>query len=65
MTVQGTIVEALPGATFKVQMDDGKVVLAYISGKMRMYRIKIVPGDKVTLEMASYDDNRGRITRRL
>lgn len=65
MTVQGTIVEALPGATFKVQLDNGKEVLAYISGKMRMYRIKIVPGDKVTLEMVSLDDNRGRITRRL
>jgi len=65
MTVQGIIVESLPGATFKVQLDDGKEVLAYISGKMRMYRIKIVPGDKVTLEMTSYDDNRGRITRRL
>lgn len=65
MTVQGTIVEKLPGATFRVQLDDGKEVLAYISGKMRMYRIKIVPGDRVTLEMTQYDDNRGRIVRRL
>ncbi|MFH1188490.1 MAG: translation initiation factor IF-1 [bacterium] len=65
MTVQGTIVETLPSATFRVQLENGKEVLAYISGKMRMYRIKIVPGDSVTLEMAQASDNRGRIVRRL
>lgn len=65
MTVQGTIIETLPGATFRVQLENGKEVLAYISGKMRMYRIKIVPGDCVLLEMAQASDNRGRIVRRL
>ena len=64
-TVNGTVVEALPGATFKVELDDGREILAYTSGKMRMYRIKILPGDKVIVEMTKYDEKRGRISRRL
>ncbi|NCN52863.1 translation initiation factor IF-1 [Candidatus Wolfebacteria bacterium] len=63
--VDGTIEESLPGTSFRVKTDDGKEVLAHLNGKMRMYHIKIVPGDKVSLEMSPYDDKRGRITRRL
>jgi translation initiation factor IF-1 len=65
MTVKGTIVETLPSATFKVQLEDEREVIAYISGKMRKYRIKVVPGDTVLMEMASPTDDRARITRRL
>ena len=64
-TVNGLVVEALPGATFKVKLDDERELLAYTSGKMRLNRIKILPGDKVQVEMTKYDDKRGRITRRL
>jgi len=63
--VNGTVLETLPGATFKVKLDDGRELLAYASGKIRMYRIKILLGDKVTVELTEYDDKRGRITRRL
>ena len=63
--VEGIVEEALPGASFRVKMADGKEVLAHLSGKMRMYYIKILPGDRVTMEMTPYDDRRGRITRRL
>ena len=63
--VNGLVVEALPGATFKVKLDGEKEILAYASGKMRLNRIKILPGDKVLVEMTQYDDNRGHITRRL
>jgi len=58
---EGVIVEKLPNASFKVKTEDGKEVLAYTSGKMRLYRIKILPGDKVTLEVSPYDKTRGRI----
>ncbi|HDH31459.1 MAG TPA: translation initiation factor IF-1 [Candidatus Wolfebacteria bacterium] len=58
------VVEALPGATFKVKMGENKEILAYLAGKMRMYHIKVLPGDKVLMEL-SPDGNRGRIVRRL
>lgn len=58
---EGVIIEKFPNATFKVKLDDGSEVLAYISGKMRIYRIKILPGDKVTMEFSPYDEKRGRI----
>jgi translation initiation factor IF-1 len=63
--VEGTIEEALPGATFKVKLPNGNLVNGHLSGKMRMYHIKIIPGDRVTIEFGPYDDTRGRITRRL
>jgi translation initiation factor IF-1 len=62
--VEGTIVEALPNAMFRVKIENGQVILAYISGKMRMHFIKILPGDKVTVELSPYDLTRGRITYR-
>ena len=62
--VEGKIVEALPNAMFRVELDNGHKVLAHISGKMRMHFIKILPGDKVTLELSPYDLSRGRITYR-
>ena len=60
--VEGTILEALPNAMFQVQLVNGHVILAHISGKIRMNFIKILPGDKVTVELTPYDLNRGRIT---
>ena len=59
--VEGTILEALPNAMFQVQLVNGHVILAHISGKIRMNFIKILPGDKVTLEMSPYDLSKGRI----
>jgi translation initiation factor IF-1 len=64
VTVEGTVVEALPNAMFRVQLENNHTVLAHISGKMRMYFIKILPGDKVTVELSPYDLTRGRITYR-
>jgi len=58
---EGTILEALPNAMFRVELDNGHRVLAHISGKMRMYYIKILPGDKVRVEISPYDLSRGRI----
>ena len=60
--VEGAILEALPNAMFRVEIPGGKVILAHISGKMRMHYIKILPGDKVRLELSPYDLTRGRIT---
>ena len=60
--VAGTVIEALPNAMFQVELANGHKVLAHISGKLRMNFIKILPGDKVTLEMSPYDLSRGRIT---
>ena len=60
--VEGTVIEALPNAMFQVEFANGHKVLAHISGKLRMNFIKILPGDKVTLEMSPYDLSRGRIT---
>ncbi len=62
--VQGTIQETLPNAMFRVELENGHRVLAHISGKMRMHFIKILPGDKVTVELSPYDLTRGRITYR-
>ena len=65
LKVDGIVEEALPGAFFRVRIAEGREVLAHLSGKMRMNYIKILPGDKVTMEMAAADDKRGRIVRRL
>src|SRR5699024_6352902 len=62
MEVEGTVVETLPNANFRVELENGHRVLAHISGKLRMNYIKILPGDKVTMEMSPYDLTRGRIT---
>jgi translation initiation factor IF-1 len=62
--VQGTVTETLPNAMFRVQLDNGHKILAHISGKMRMHFIRILPGDKVTVELSPYDLTRGRITYR-
>lgn len=62
LELEGTVVENLPNAMFKVELENGHQVLAHISGKLRMNFIKILPGDKVTLEMSPYDLSRGRIT---
>jgi len=62
--VEGTIVETLPNAMFRVKLENGQIILAYVSGKMRMHFIKILPGDKVTVELSPYDLTRGRITYR-
>ena len=62
--VEGTVVEALPNAMFQLELENGHIVLAHVSGKMRMNFIRILPGDKVTMELTPYDLNRGRITYR-
>ena len=62
--IQGAVLETLPNAMFRVQLDNGHKILAHISGKMRMHFIRILPGDKVTVEMSPYDLTRGRITYR-
>ena len=58
----GVIIEALPNAMFKVQLENGHVIIAHISGKMRMFYIKILPGDRVKVEMSPYDLTKGRIS---
>ena len=63
--VEGTVSEALPNAMFKVELQNGHAVLAHISGKMRMNFIRVVPGDRVLVELSPYDLKRGRITRRV
>lgn len=62
--VQGTVMETLPNAMFRVTLESGQKILAHISGKMRMHFIRILPGDKVTVELSPYDLTRGRITYR-
>lgn len=62
--VEGEIVEALPNAMFRVKLENGHIVLTHVSGKMRMHFIKILPGDKVKIELSPYDLTRGRITYR-
>ena len=62
--IEGTVLEPLPNAMFRVQLVNGKTVLAHISGKMRMHYIRILAGDKVTVELSPYDLTRGRITYR-
>ena len=59
--IEGKVVEKLPNAMFKVELENGHIVLAHISGKLRMNYIRIIPGDKVTLEMSPYDLSKGRI----
>jgi translation initiation factor IF-1 len=64
IVLEGTIVESLPNAMFRVELENGHNVLAHISGKMRMHYIRILPGDKVQVELTPYDLTRGRITYR-
>ena len=64
LELEGTVVEALPNAMFQVEFENGHRILAHISGKLRMNFIRILPGDKVTMELTPYDLNRGRITYR-
>ncbi len=63
--VEGRVIEALPNAFFKVVLQDGREIIGFLSGKMRLNRIKILIGDKVTLEMSPYDEKKGRIVYRL
>lgn len=63
--VKGRVVEALPELTFKVQLEDGRLIFAYLSGKMRMNFIKVIPGDEVIIELSIYDKTKGRIIKRL
>jgi translation initiation factor IF-1 len=63
--LEGVILEALPSASFKIKLDSGQEVRGYLSGKMRIHYIKLVPGDHVLIEMTPYDLTKGRITRRL
>ena len=60
--IEGTVIEALPNANFQVELANGHKILAHVSGKLRMNYIRIVPGDKVTVEMSPYDLSKGRIT---
>lgn len=62
--VEGTVVEPLPNAMFRVELENGHKILAHVSGKIRMHYIKILPGDRVTVELSPYDLSRGRITYR-
>jgi translation initiation factor IF-1 len=62
---EGKVIESLPDATFKVELDDGRIILAYVSGKMRLNLIKVIPGDRVLVEISPYDQKRGRIIKRL
>ena len=61
---EGVVTEALPSTTFRVKLEDGREILAHLSGKMRRYFIRILPGDTVTVEMTPYDDTKGRIVYR-
>jgi translation initiation factor IF-1 len=63
--LEGKVVESLPNAVFRVQLDSGQVVLGHLAGKMRVNMIRVLPGDKVLLEMTPYDLSKGRIIRRL
>ena len=62
LEVEGTVLEALPNAMFQVELENGHTILAHISGKLRMHFIRILPGDKVTVEISPYDLTKGRIT---
>ncbi|MEM0476388.1 MAG: translation initiation factor IF-1 [Candidatus Aenigmatarchaeota archaeon] len=63
--LKGTIIESLPDATFKIELENGEIVLAYVSGKMKLNKIKVIVGDKVLVELSPYDKTRGRIIKRL
>lgn len=65
MTAEGIVLEALPGASFKVKLDDNREIIAYVAGRMRIRRIRILPGDRVRVEMSEATDVRGRIIWRL
>lgn len=60
----GQVIEALPSLDFRVRLDSGKEIIAHLAGKLRLYRIKVLPGDRVTVEMSPYDEERGRIVYR-
>jgi len=60
----GVVIEALPNTQFKVELEDGREILAHLAGKMRLHRIRVMPGDKVTVELTQYDEGKGRITYR-
>ncbi len=62
---QGVVVEALPNAMFRVELDNGDVILAHLAGRLKLYRIRVLPGDRVSLEMSPYDLTKGRISHRL
>lgn len=62
---EGSVEEALPATTFRVRLESGEMILAHLAGKMRLHYIKILPGDRVILEISPYDKTRGRIVRRL
>ena len=64
ITVEAKVVECLPGVNFKVELDNGHIIMAHVSGKIRMYNIRILPGDRVAVEISPYDLTRGRITYR-
>lgn len=63
--IEGEVTEALPSTLFRVTLDDGRAVLGHLSGKMRLHYIKVLPGDRVQVEMTPYDETKGRIIRRL
>lgn len=62
---EGTVLESMPSTLFKVRLDDGREILAHLSGKMRLHFIKVLPGDRVRVELTPYDDTKGRIVHRL
>jgi len=64
LRVEGCVIESLPSIHFRVRLDDGREILAYLAGRLKLARIKILPGDKVTVEINSYDEKRGRIVYR-
>ncbi len=63
--LEGKVIESLPNTVFRVQLDSGQIILGHLSGKMRLHRIRVLPGDKVLMEVTPYDLSKGRITRRL
>ena len=63
--LEGRVTESLPNTFFKIALDDGREIMGFLSGKMRMHRITILPGDKVSVEMTPYDESKGRIVYRL
>lgn len=62
--VYGQVLEALPNTTFRVRLDSGKEIIAHLAGRLRLYRIRVLPGDKVTVELSPYDETKGRIVYR-
>lgn len=63
--LSGRVIEALPNTQFRVELEDGRVILAHLAGKMRLYRIRVMPGDQVKVEVTPYDPTKGRITFRI